>query len=353
MEETWIDYDLPPELIAQEPPQNRVDARLMLIDRGRESIEHYHIRDLPELLKAGDRLVFNDTKVIPAQLRGVRIETGGRWQGLFLGETDTGEWRLVCKTRGKLKEPEPVMLLDRDNRETAKLWLLQRGGDGEWLARPEEEAATSELLARVGRVPLPPYIRGGAMVDEDMLRYQTVFARRPGAVAAPTAGLHFTKDLLKALEHNGVLASAVTLHVGMGTFKPISTDDPAKHEMHAEWGELGATAAQEIQQTREEGGRVISVGTTSTRVLESVAAAQEISEDKAIAAWQGETNLFIRPPYEYKLVDALLTNFHFPRTTLLLLVQAFGGSALIREAYQRAVAEKYRFYSYGDAMLIV
>lgn len=353
MEEIWIDYDLPQELIAQEPPQNRVDARLMVIDRGRESIEHYHIRDLPELLRAGDRLVFNDTKVIPAQLRGVRIETGGRWQGLFLGETDSGEWRLVCKTRGKLKEPEPVMLLDRDGRQTEKLWLIQRVGDGEWLARPENELPASDLLAQVGRVPLPPYIRGGAMVDDDVLRYQTVFARRPGAVAAPTAGLHFTKDLLKALEHHGVDSSAVTLHVGMGTFKPISTDDPADHEMHVEWGELSSVAANELQQTREEEGRVISVGTTCTRVLESVAAAQEISAGKPISAWKGETSLFIRPPYEYKLVDALLTNFHFPRTTLLLLVQAFGGSSLIREAYEQAVAEKYRFYSYGDAMLIV
>ncbi|MEQ8836079.1 MAG: tRNA preQ1(34) S-adenosylmethionine ribosyltransferase-isomerase QueA, partial [Lacipirellulaceae bacterium] len=223
----------------------------------------------------------------------------------------------------------------------------------EWLAKPESETTTSELLAKVGRVPLPPYIRGGAMVDDDVLRYQTVFARRPGAVAAPTAGLHFTKELLQALEQHGVQSSAITLHVGMGTFKPISTDDPADHEMHAEWGDLSETAAKEIQATREKQGRVISVGTTSTRVLESVAAAQQETLSELIKPWQGDTNLYIRPPYEYKLVDALLTNFHFPRTTLLLLVQAFGGSELIREAYERAVAERYRFYSYGDAMLIV
>ncbi|QDS98983.1 tRNA preQ1(34) S-adenosylmethionine ribosyltransferase-isomerase QueA [Adhaeretor mobilis] len=353
MEKAWIDYELPQELIAQEPAQKRVDARLMVIDRQRESIEHFYVRDLPELLSTGDRLVFNDTKVIPAQLRGIRVGTGGRWQGLFLGETAEGDWRLVCKTRGRLNEPEPVMLLDRDGRETAKLWLVERTGNGQWLARPDEKVPTEELLAKVGQVPLPPYIRGGRMVDDDVLRYQTVFARHPGAVAAPTAGLHFTTDLLKALAQTGVRTSAVTLHVGMGTFRPIAVDDPAEHDMHSEWGDLSQPAAEELNITRAEGGRIISVGTTSTRVLESAAIAQDITAGQSIESWQGETSLYIRPPYEYRLVDALLTNFHFPRTTLLLLVQAFGGTGLIREAYERAIVEEYRFYSYGDAMLIV
>ena len=353
MEKPWIDYDLPQQLIAQEPAQNRIDARLMVIDRQRESIEHFYVRDLPELLRAGDRLVFNDTKVIPAQLRGLRMETGGRWQGLFLGLSAEGDWRIVCKTRGRLREPEPIMLLDRDGRETAKLWLVERTENGQWLARPDEEVPAEQLLAKVGQVPLPPYIRGGRMVDDDVLRYQTVFARNPGAVAAPTAGLHFTTDLLEALSQSGVSSSAVTLHVGMGTFRPISVDDPAEHDMHAEWGDLSQAAADEMNSTRAAEGRIISVGTTSTRVLESVAAAQNIAAGQSIKPWQGETNLYIRPPYEYRVVDALLTNFHFPRTTLLLLVQAFGGTGLIKEAYQRAIAEEYRFYSYGDAMLIV
>lgn len=352
--EPWFDYDLPQELVAQEPLRNRVDARLMIVDRQRESIDHAHIRDLPELLRRGDRVVLNDTKVIPAQLRGKRTETGGRWQGLFLGLTPEGEWTLVCKTRGHLKEPEAITLHDREGRSAAKLWLLEQLDDGQWRARLDEPGDSLALLDRIGRVPLPPYIRGGAMVDSDVERYQTVFARRPGAVAAPTAGLHFTPELLRSIGHAGVEFSAVTLHVGMGTFRPIAVDDPSRHPMHAEVAELSAAAAGEINATRAAGGRLVNVGTTVVRVLETVAARQR--EQRAadlVAPWQGETRLFIRPPYEFLATDALLTNFHFPRTTLLLLVQALGGSALVRRAYETAIAERYRFYSYGDAMLIV
>jgi S-adenosylmethionine:tRNA ribosyltransferase-isomerase len=349
----WIDYELPAELIAQQPLRNRADARLMLVDRRRQTIDHAHVRDLPEILRAGDRLVLNDTKVIPAQLRGVRQETGGRWQGLFLGSTSEGDWLLVGKTRGRIHPPEPVILLDRDGRPASKLWLLERLDEGRWRARPDEQVDPQRLLERIGRVPLPPYIRGGQMVDEDLTRYQTVFARTPGAVAAPTAGLHFTPELLRAVANRGADFTAVTLHVGMGTFRPISVDDPAEHPMHAEWGDLSAAAASEICSARQQGGRIVAVGTTSVRVLETAAANQgDDGSQESVSAWQGDTSLFIRPPYEFKLVDALLTNFHFPRTTLLLLVQAFGGSELIRRAYETAVAEQYRFYSYGDAMLI-
>ncbi len=351
--DAWFDYELPPELVAQEPLRNRADARLMIVDRARGSIDHAHIRDLPEILRAQDRLVLNDTRVVPAQLRGQRIETGGRWQGLFLGQFPDGEWKLLCKTRGHLRAPEPVTLLDRDGRPAAKLWLVERLDDGQWRARLDEPQDAHALLERIGRVPLPPYIRGGNMVDADVERYQTVFARRPGAVAAPTAGLHFTPDLLKLLSQRGVKLSAVTLHVGMGTFRPIAVEDPAQHIMHAEWAELSAAAAREIAQTRQSGGRIVAVGTTVVRTLESVAAAQtEAGASELLAPWTGDTRLFIRSPYEFRAVDALLTNFHFPRTTLLLLVQAFGGSELLRQAYAEAVAEQYRFYSYGDAMLI-
>jgi S-adenosylmethionine:tRNA ribosyltransferase-isomerase len=363
--EPWIEYTLPDELVAQEPLNNRVDARLMVVDRSRGAIAHHHIRDFPRLLLPGDRLVLNDTRVIPAQLRGLRTATGGRWQGLFLGhsdETDGGEgdWRLVCKTRGRLKPMEQITLLDRDGKPTVTLWLLEKLDGGQWLARPETELPTNELLDRIGRVPLPPYIRGGNMVDADVRDYQTVFAKRPGAVAAPTAGLHFTEDLLRAIKQSGTDFSSVTLHVGLGTFQPISVEDPSEHPMHSEWGELSETVAQELNATRAADGRNIAVGTTVTRVLESAVAAQQCYEGGvqeeaggALRAWQGETDLYIRPPYEFQAIDALLTNFHFPRTTLLLLVQAFGGSQLIRHAYEEAIKEEYRFYSYGDAMLVV
>jgi S-adenosylmethionine:tRNA ribosyltransferase-isomerase len=369
--DAWFDYDLPPELVAQEPLRQRADARLMIVDRRRGSIDHAHVRDLPEILRGTDRLVLNDTRVVPAQLRGQRVETGGRWQGLFLGLLPGGAWKLLCKTRGKLRAPEPIALLDRDGRPAAKLWLIEQLEDGQWRARLDEPVDAFALLEKIGRVPLPPYIRGGNMVDEDIQRYQTVFARKPGAVAAPTAGLHFTPELLKQLDQRGVAFSAVTLHVGMGTFRPIATDDPAQHVMHAEWAELSAPAAREISETKAAGGRIVAVGTTVVRTLESVAAlqtAQQAAEQGAasqaeqgpsesaagelLTPFAGETRLYIRPPYEFRAVDAMITNFHFPRTTLLLLVQAFGGVELIRRAYEEAVAEQYRFYSYGDAMLI-
>jgi S-adenosylmethionine:tRNA ribosyltransferase-isomerase len=349
----WFDYDLPPELIAQEPLNNRVDARMMIVDRARGTIDHAHIRDLPDFIRDGDRVVLNDTKVIPAQLRGKRIETGGQWQGLFLGATPEGDWKLVCKTRGHLKEPEAVHLLDREGRVAAKLWMVERLDDGQWRARLDEPIETLALLERIGRVPLPPYIRGGNMVDADVDRYQTVFARRPGAVAAPTAGLHFTPDLLRSVAQRGADVSAVTLHVGMGTFRPIAVDNPADHPMHAEWTEVTAAAAREICAARTAVGRIVNVGTTVVRTLETVAAAQRAAgAADVVAAWQGESRLYIRPPYEFLATDAMVTNFHFPRTTLLLLVQAFGGVELIREAYAKAIEQQYRFYSYGDAMLI-
>jgi S-adenosylmethionine:tRNA ribosyltransferase-isomerase len=260
----------------------------------------------------------------------------------------------VCKTRGRLREPEPVELVDRENRPAAKLWLVERLDDGQWRARLDEPQDALALLDRIGRVPLPPYIRGGNMVDSDLDRYQTVYARRPGAVAAPTAGLHFTPELIRTMNERGVDFSAVTLHVGLGTFRPIDVEDPADHPMHAEWTELSAEAAEQINVTRGQGGRIVAVGTTVVRVLETVAAkCRAAGASQLLEPWSGETSLFIRPPYEFLATDALLTNFHFPRTTLLLLVQAFGGAELIRHAYEIAVQEQYRFYSYGDAMLIL
>ncbi|TWT76842.1 S-adenosylmethionine:tRNA ribosyltransferase-isomerase [Posidoniimonas polymericola] len=346
-----FEFDLPRDLIAQQPLRNRADARLMVIDRQKQAVSHHHVRDLPELLVPGDRMVLNDTRVVPAQLAGRRAATGGRWQGLYLGSTEEGHWRVVCKTRGRLEPGESVVLDDREGRPSSKLWLLERLEAGQWLAHLQPEEPTEEALTRLGRVPLPHYIRGGQMVDEDVTRYQTVFAKRPGAVAAPTAGLHFTKELLKSTASRGVEFSALTLHVGLGTFRPISGGSIEEHQMHSEWCELSAAAAAEINATRESGGRVISVGTTAVRTLET--AAGHSPEGGPLQPWSGETDLFIRPPYQFRAVDALLTNFHFPSTTLLVLVQTFGGPELIRAAYHEAIAERYRFYSYGDAMLIL
>jgi S-adenosylmethionine:tRNA ribosyltransferase-isomerase len=353
-----FDYEIPRKLVAQEPLRHRADARLMVVDRHRQVIEHHHVRDLPQLLPEGDRLALNDTKVIPAQLSGVRTVTGGRWQGLFLESTPDGPWRILCKTRGRLAPGEAITLRDREGRPAAKLWLLEQLDEGQWLAHTEADDPAEAVLEKVGRVPLPPYIRGGNMVDADVANYQTVYAQRPGAIAAPTAGLHFTRELLKALEARGVGYSRITLHVGLGTFRPIESETWDEHRMHAEWGEVSASSSAELNKTRVEGGRIVAVGTTVVRLLE--AAARQVDEneqasaaDRLIRPWQGTTDLFIRPPFQFRAIDALLTNFHFPRTTLLLLAQTFGGWELIAEAYRQAIAEEYRFYSYGDAMLIV
>lgn len=324
----------------------------MVVDRTAQRITHLHIRDLPDLLHSGDSMVLNNTQVIPAQLAGRRTSTGGQWSGLFLREDDSGHWRIVCKTRGKLMPGDSVDLLDREGRPVSKLWLLERLEGGQWLAHPDPEEPVIDVLKKVGRVPLPHYIRGGHMSDDDVQNYQTIFARKPGAVAAPTAGLHFTENLLRRIERQGVKFSPATLHVGLGTFRPITADEPQQHEMHSEWGELSAESADALCECRKNSGRIVAVGTTAVRVLET-AAARNINADRLISAWQGDTDLFIYPPYDFKAVDVLVTNFHFPRTTLLLLVQAFGGSELIREAYAEAIHEEYRFYSYGDAMIVI
>lgn len=341
------DYELPKELVAQSPLVVRSDARLLLVDRQRNSLSHNHVRDLPELLREGDCLVLNDTRVVPARLVGHRTKTGGRWEGLFLEASETGHWRILSKTRGKLTPGETITLAGAEGTEDVELELGTKEPGGVWVVRPKSEEATFPLLDRVGRVPLPPYIRKGQMVESDRRNYQTVYAQTPGAVAAPTAGLHFTDLLLSEFEARGIGIVRLTLHVGMGTFRPIETDSLSQHEMHSEWGSLEENAADRLLECRKGGGRIVAVGTTSVRVLETAAAAGKLEP------FCGDTNLFIRPPYQFKAVDALMTNFHLPRTTLLVLVRTFGGDDLIMRAYEEAVREEYRFYSYGDAMLIV
>jgi S-adenosylmethionine:tRNA ribosyltransferase-isomerase len=338
-----FDYELPAGLIAQEPCLERDQSRLMVLRRADVTIAHHIFADLPDLLAAGDLLILNDTRVIPARLIGRRARSGGKWEGLFLRETTDGFWELMCQTRGQLREGESIVIEPGG----LQLTLVSRTLERRWLARPQESAPALDLLRRYGQVPLPPYIRRGRAAAPDRERYQTVYARQPGAVAAPTAGLHFTPRIFEHLDQRGIRRAFVTLHVGEGTFAPIKLDDIAAHKMHREWGDLPATTVEAIATCRAALRRVVAVGTTAVRVLETVAASGPIRP------WSGETELFIYPPYQFRAVDVLITNFHLPRSSLLCLVSAFAGIELIRRAYETAIAEGYRFYSYGDAMLIL
>jgi S-adenosylmethionine:tRNA ribosyltransferase-isomerase len=341
--QVFLDYELPERLIAQEPARERDQARLLLLRRDRSSLTHYQFSELPELLTAGDLLILNDTRVLPARLLGRRAGTGGKWEGLFLRETDVGTWEIVCQTRGKLVPGEFIHI----DPGPLELELICKETEGRWLVRPSHSGTPVELLVRHGRIPLPPYIRRGHAGPEDEERYQTVYAEHVGAIAAPTAGLHFTPGLLDRLDTRGIDRAFVTLHVGRGTFQPIQSEDFRQHRMHAEWGQLPQETVEKIARCRARGGRVVAVGTTSVRVLETVAGSGPIRP------WSGETELFIVPGHHFMAVDALVTNFHLPRTSLLLLVQAFAGVELTRRAYETAVEQNYRFYSYGDAMLIL
>ena len=341
------DYQLPRELIAQHPLPHRADARLLVVHRAARSLTHSHVRDLPDFLQAGDVLVLNDTRVIPARLVGYRVRTGGRWIGLFLSSDSRGLWKVLGKTRGKLHPGERIMLQDLQAQDACSLTMLAPLGGGAWAARPDSAGAAWRILERVGRVPLPPYIRGGEMVAADREDYQTVFAARPGALAAPTAGLHFTRELLDRLQGRGVELCRVTLHVGPGSFRPVKAERLADHVMPPEWGCIGEAAVETLRRVRAAGRRVVAVGTTAVRLLETAA------RDGELRPWEGETCLFIRPPFTFRAADALMTNFHLPRSTLLILVRTFGGDELIRRAYAEAIREEYRFFSYGDAMLIL
>jgi S-adenosylmethionine:tRNA ribosyltransferase-isomerase len=340
------DYQLPRDLVAQHPLARRSDARLMIVDRATGQLDHRHARDLPEIFRQDDCLVFNDTKVIPARLVGRRDRTDARWTGLFLSADEHGVWQVLGKTRGKLEPGEAITVLSWDVRQTITLRLLAKLDGGVWAARPEPMGPPLELLKRIGRVPLPPYIRDGEMVAEDIEKYQTVFASEPGAVAAPTAGLHFTPELLAELKRRGVQQERVTLHVGVGTFRPITAQRLDEHPMHSEWCSLSPQVAERLQQCKRDRRRIVAVGTTVARTLETAATSGKIQP------FSGQTSLFIRPPFQFHACDALLTNFHLPRSTLLILVRAFGGNELLRRAYEQAIAEHYRFFSYGDAMLI-
>lgn len=342
------EYDLPPELLATEPAEQRESARLLVLDRQTGSIEHRLIVDLPELLSPGDCLIFNDTRVLSARVFGIREATGGKWEGLFLGVAEDGTWRMMGQTRGRLQSDEWIRIHRAhapESGEFLRLQLVAREPEGVVRMRVEQPGDPESLLTHFGTLPLPPYIKRPLASEQDRERYQTTFARTPGAIAAPTAGLHFTPQLIDACEQRGVRHAFVTLHVGIGTFRPISVEHLGEHRMHSEWCEQPQATADLMNRTQAAGGRVVAVGTTSVRTLESAACS-------GTGAWSGETDLFIRPPYEFRRIDALITNFHLPKSSLLVLVSALAGRERILAAYEEAIRNRYRFFSYGDAMFI-
>ncbi|EYD75807.1 S-adenosylmethionine:tRNA ribosyltransferase-isomerase [Rubellimicrobium mesophilum DSM 19309] len=338
-----FDFDLPPDRIATRPARPRSSARLLVA--GPSTIEDLRVSDLPEVLRPGDRLVLNDTKVIPARLTGTRRrgEAVARIEATLLSDRGEGLWTALLKPLRKVREGEAI-----DFGQGLSATFEGREGEEGLLRFTLSPEAFAVALAQAGRMPLPPYIEALRPPDEqDREDYQTVWATREGAVAAPTASLHFDEPLLDALRKRGIAFTHVTLHVGAGTFLPVKVDDIAEHKMHAEWGEVTEAAAEQIAATKREGGRVIPVGTTALRLIESAA------RGGAIAPWRGETDIFITPGFEFQVTDGLMTNFHLPRSTLMMLVSAVLGLDRIREVYDHAIAVGYRFFSYGDASLLL
>lgn len=361
-----LEYDLPDRLVAQQPLEARDAARLLVLQRDNGSVHDSRIGALPEWLHRGDLLVLNDTKVLPAKFVARRA-TGGKMNALFVREVEPSRWEVLLEGSRRLRPGETLIARHRagarqgpadspcaEERGSVGLRLLESLGDGFWRVEVDSPGAAAAILKRIGMTPLPPYIRRGPADHthdaEDQRRYQTVYARRAGAVAAPTAGLHLTEALLDRIRQAGVDVAFVTLHVGVGTFKPINASPPSQHTMHAEWYELPEPTAEAVARCRRNGGRVVAVGTTSARVLESAAGA---TGDGTVTVSRGMTNLYIYPPYRFRVIDSLLTNFHLPRSTLLALVMAFAGVECVRRTYRHAVAKEYRFYSFGDAMFIV
>lgn len=333
-------YDLPEELIAQDPLTDRASSRLMVLGKTDGHIEHRHFRDIKEYLHVGDCLVLNNTKVIPARLLGVKSDTGAAIELLLLKRLSADEWECLVRPGRKLRVGAVVSF--GDGVLTGE--ITGQHDDGNRIVRFSYEGVFEEVLDKLGEMPLPPYITH-KLADRD--RYQTVYAKYDGSAAAPTAGLHFTQELLREIEDMGVHIAYVTLHVGLGTFRPVKEDDILDHKMHSEWYEVTSDTADLINRTKAEGGRIICVGTTSTRTIESVA-----DEEGTVHPGSGETDIFIYPGYKFRVLDALITNFHLPESTLVMLVSALAGRENVLNAYRVAVDERYRFFSFGDAMLI-
>lgn len=337
-----FDYDLPEELIAQVPLKNRSDSRLMVLNKETGEIEHSVFKDMKQYLKKGDCLVLNDTKVLPARLLGVKKETGAHIEVLLLRQLEGDSWETLVKPAKRVKKGTEIEfgegLLTAVCTET-----LDHGGR---IIKFHYDGIFLEILNRLGEMPLPPYIKEQL---EDQDRYQTVYARELGSAAAPTAGLHFTKDLLNEIKEMGVHLAFITLHVGLGTFRPVSVDEVSEHDMHSEFYTMSAETARLLTDVRNAGGRIIAVGTTSTRTLETITS----KNNGKFVEESGWTDIFIYPGYEFQGIDALITNFHLPKSTLVMLVSALAGREHILHAYETAVKERYRFFSFGDAMLIM
>lgn len=337
-----FDYDLPPELIAQQPIEPRDSSRLLIVPKGGTMFQDRLFNELPEILDPGDVLVLNDTRVIPARLFARRA-TGGRIEILLLAKVEDDIWRAIARPARRLKAGELLAVIDRSGAASpVRIEVMGRESDGEFTLGIDDAERT---IHRFGHMPLPPYI--GERLD-DPERYQTVFADREGSAAAPTAGLHFTPQLLERCRARGIEIHYITLHVGLDTFQPLKVEDALEHQMHSEWYHVNATTAEALRSAKQERRRILAIGTTAARTLETIAPVLGEARDQS-----GRTSIYITPPYEFQLLDGMVTNFHLPRTTLLLMVSALAGEDTIHLAYQHAIRERYRFYSFGDAMLIV
>lgn len=337
-----FDFHLPEELIAQTPLEQRDASRLMVLNKETGNVKHHMFHDLLDYVQEGDCLVLNDTRVLPARLFGTKEDTGANIEVLLLKQTQGDTWETLVKPAKRVKEGTVISF--GDGRLTAV--CKETSDQGGRLLEFNYEGIFYEVLEQLGEMPLPPYIKERL---DDQERYQTVFAREQGSAAAPTAGLHFTEEMLEQLKEKGVHIAFLTLHVGLGTFRPVSVDDLEEHDMHSEFYQVSEGTAALLNSVREKGGRIISVGTTSTRTLETIAT----EHNGKFVASSGWTNIFIFPGYEFKAIDGMITNFHLPKSTLIMLVSALVGRENVISAYEQAVAEKYRFFSFGDAMLIL
>ena len=345
-----FDYELPEELIAQKPQKDRDKCRLMVLRRKDNSIEHRHFFDILEYLKEGDCLLLNDSKVIPARLYGIKEGTGARVEFLLIKRIEGDTWETMVRPGKRLKPGDSVLFSDEEGKKL-RAEILDYGEDGTRIVKMEYDGILMERLEEIGSMPLPPYISRPSN-DEDKDDYQTVYCHEEGSVAAPTAGLHFTTELLDKAKQKGVKIAFVTLHVGIGTFRPVKCETIEDHHMHFEEYSVSEETAEIVNQTILSGGRVISVGTTSTRTAESAAYFDEKSGKYLLKAGSGSTDIFIYPGYEFKIIESLITNFHLPKSTLMMLVSALYDREHILKAYDEAVREEYRFFSYGDAMFI-
>jgi S-adenosylmethionine:tRNA ribosyltransferase-isomerase len=342
-----FDYYLPPELIAQSPIEPRDHSRLMVVNRSDGTISHHKFFEVVDYLRSGDVLVFNDSRVIPARLNGRKVDTGGMLEVLLLRRLNKNVWEALVRPARRAKVGTRIEVVNEAAGEgrgvSALAEVIELGENGIRVLHFSDE----ELLSGLGRIALPPYIRRHL---DDPERYQTVYADESGSIAAPTAGLHFTRELIEQIRTRGVHCLFVTLHIGLDTFRPVREDNPLEHPIHREYGVVSEEVARHLRQAREEGRRVICVGTTTVRLVE---AAAQASGEEHMKAFQGWTELFILPGFHFQMTDGLITNFHLPRSTLLMMVSAFGGGELIGRAYKEAIAEGYRFYSFGDAMLVL